>query len=281
MTSSVFSIRHLRAEAQCETRVFFSSCPENRISPLRFSASSCKMCLFTLIELLIVIAIIAILASILLPSLNKARQKAQTISCRSNLKQLGTTLMGYSIDFQDWAPGNRYTYAAYWKDGASSTNYAWFKLLTDTGYYKPEMFLKSKSSSLRCPSIENIYYGQNSAVSYTLNNYLAEGTACGNTDEGKRQYSWVASNFWFFKPHTLKTASRVYFAGDSNYYGGYMGYIHNNSANVLYVDTHAGTTPLSSLPLNRRRTITDSNGYTWDFFYWNGSSTDVEPYRAL
>ncbi len=60
--------------------------------------------IFTLIELLVVISIIAILAAMLLPALNKAREKSRTASCISNNKQIALAGISYGNDFSSDFP---------------------------------------------------------------------------------------------------------------------------------------------------------------------------------
>ncbi len=81
---------------------------------------------FTLVELLVVIGIIALLISILLPSLQSARQSANKVVCQSNMRQIGLFGQMYAGDNGGWAPNTGFYGKAYnlpsrfWKDGLAS-----------------------------------------------------------------------------------------------------------------------------------------------------------------
>ena len=214
---------------------------------------------FTLIELLIVVAIIAILAGMLLPALNKARDKAMSISCLGNIRQNGSSAMHYSNDFNDYILPAETVYAG--------TNYPWQRNLVRLGYLSSasvwggkEVFeMVNPSGIYRCPSVQ---------ISGALADVWALWRACtygqGNYIGGyvPNMSNASISNRYFSKfTEIRKRISEVAYFGEKSGISGASwtnfsitddeiraGSRHSLAMNIYFIDGHAEKYQYSKIP---------------------------------
>jgi prepilin-type N-terminal cleavage/methylation domain-containing protein len=242
---------------------------------------------FTLVELLVVIGIIAVLISILLPTLTRAREQANAVSCLSNLRQLSLGVRLYANDNKDYIlPASQ---------GNPLPNLSWWILLV-RGKYVPQMVQHQFSASadiaqgpptcFRCPNgtdtdvrliapsgvLNSVYDGRGTGYTSMIDGetsdyyncwYAVNGVYQNNGSGGTPAYEYsypfttiphLDGSTQLYKLSNVRNSPRVVmiFDGVDFYHNGVTSrvnarHLRNTATCVAFGDGHGETVPITHL----------------------------------